>query len=578
MLNLKLSFKAKLIALCAFLSGVSMLIGWISYRGLHKVEQSYDQVVDGVMPNLNLLNSMFIEYRAVRINLRTLGLPSLPKEEEQKAVADTLTAIENYEKLDKAYNDIPFLDGEKELYDDVDKAWKHFKGVGERVLSLHKTGRPEDHQAMLKIFFEDCPQAAANYRAAINKIKKFHEENGKRYVSDAKTAGTDANQLMLLTIFCGVLFGMALGVIFAVRISKAVMVVAKDLERNADSVTSASTQIAASSEELSNASTEQAASLQETASSLEEITTMIAKASTNAKSSATSSASSQEKAEKGRVAMERMLTSIGEISDSNTAIMTQVNESNQKMADIVKVIQEIGNKTKVINEIVFQTKLLSFNASVEAARAGEHGKGFAVVAEEVGNLAQMSGNAAKEISDMLNNSIPKVEAIVQDTKTRVETLIEQAKEKVGSGVSVAQECSTILNEIVQNVSQVATLASEISTANEEQSLGVNEINKAIAQLDIVTQENTTASRDTATAAESLSVQAVELRNAVKQLVETIEGSESPKKSGTQKSAALPNNVIPLRKPETAKPSPAPRKMAVGQMEVPDRFDSGFEDV
>jgi methyl-accepting chemotaxis protein len=78
--------------------------------------------------------------------------------------------------------------------------------------------------------------------------------------------------------------------------------------------------------------------------------------------------------------------------------MNQINYSNEQMSEIVKVIQEIETKTKVINDIVFQTKLLSFNASVEAARAGEQGKGFAVVAEEVGNLAQMSGNAAKEIS------------------------------------------------------------------------------------------------------------------------------------------------------------------------------------
>lgn len=102
-----------------------------------------------------------------------------------------------------------------------------------------------------------------------------------------------------------------------------------------------------------------------------------------------------------------MIHSITEISESNDRIMSQVADGNRKISEIVQVISEIGNKTKVINDIVFQTKLLSFNASVEAARAGEHGKGFAVVAEEVGNLAQMSGNAAKEISDMLNGSVSR---------------------------------------------------------------------------------------------------------------------------------------------------------------------------
>jgi methyl-accepting chemotaxis protein len=89
-----------------------------------------------------------------------------------------------------------------------------------------------------------------------------------------------------------------------------------------------------------------------------------------------------------------------------------MNKSNDEISSIVKVIAEIGDKTKVINDIVFQTKLLSFNASVEAARAGEQGKGFAVVAEEVGNLATMSGKAAEEISSMLGDSMGKVELIV----------------------------------------------------------------------------------------------------------------------------------------------------------------------
>lgn len=574
MKNLNLSFKAKLIALCGFLSAVSLIIGGIAYRGLHTVEQSYDQIVDGSMPNLNLLNNMFLEYRAVRINLRTLGLDGLSQEQEKTAIAKTLEAIENYKTFDTAYNNIPDLEGEKELYDQVNKSWLEFKAVGERALALHKSGRPEDHAALMKIFFEDCPKAAAEYTTAINTIKKFHEENSKRFVAAAKSAASSTNRLIFVTIFCGVLFGMAIGVIFAVRISKAIISVTQDLEQSADEVTGASTQIAASSEELSNASTEQAASLQETASSLEEITMMIAKASTNAKTSASSSAASQAKAEKGRAAMERMLTSIGEISESNSAIMSQVNESNQKMADIVKVIQEIGNKTKVINEIVFQTKLLSFNASVEAARAGEHGKGFAVVAEEVGNLAQMSGNAAKEISDMLNNSIPKVEAIVQDTKTKVESLITQARSKVTSGVTVAQESSDILNEIVQNVSQVATLATEISTANEEQSLGVAEINKAIAQLDLVTQQNTSASRDTASAAESLSNQAVQLRESVRKLVATIQG-DNPEH--VQPAAGYKAKVIQIKNDSTKRPS-SQFKKAAGDMTVPDSNDSGFEDV
>ncbi len=251
---------------------------------------------------------------------------------------------------------------------------------------------------------------------------------------------------------------------------------------------------------------------------------MISKAAEGAETTSESSSESQKKAEEGRSAADHMLSSMVEISRSNDAIMEEINSSNRQMSEIVKVIQEIGTKTKVINEIVFQTKLLSFNASVEAARAGENGKGFAVVAEEVGNLAQMSGNAAKEISDMLNSSISKVEIIVKDTQSNVEGLIAKGRTKVEDGMKVARQCSEILNEIVQNVSRVSGLSQDISVATKEQSQGVNEINKAMGQLDSVTQKNSTSSQETAMAATQLSEQAGSLQTVVEELLAIVQGS------------------------------------------------------
>jgi methyl-accepting chemotaxis protein len=205
--------------------------------------------------------------------------------------------------------------------------------------------------------------------------------------------------------------------------------------------------------------------------------------------------------------------------------MTQITESNQKMADVVNVIQEIGSKTKVINDIVFQTKLLSFNASVEAARAGEHGKGFAVVAEEVGNLAQMSGNAAKEITGLLEDSIKKVESLVIETRSKVETLAQQGKQEVDEGVEVAKRCGQVLGNIVTDSTSVASMASEISSASQEQAQGISEINKAMSQLDQVTQQNSAAGEQAARAAEDLSLQAEVLKTAVDQLVFAIKGDQ-----------------------------------------------------
>ncbi len=209
---------------------------------------------------------------------------------------------------------------------------------------------------------------------------------------------------------------------------------------------------------------------------------MVTKNSENARMAADTSSQSQLRVEEGKSAVEQMANAMGDINSANDNIMNQINQSNAQRTEILTVILEIGNKTKVINDIVFQTKLLSFNASVEAARAGEHGKGFAVVAEEVGNLAQMSGNAAKEISQMLAEGNQKVAKIEANTKSSVESLIKEGKSKVEIGNNVAQQCGQILNSIVSNVGDVNRMAGEISLASQEQFMGVREITNAIGQL------------------------------------------------------------------------------------------------
>lgn len=312
---------------------------------------------------------------------------------------------------------------------------------------------------------------------------------------------------------------------FAKKLSANLENLATQLSGEATAVGSSSGDVATASNQLSASTTEQAAALQETVSSLEEISAMVTKNSDNATKSLEVSNTSQEVAIRGKQAVDKMIQSIVDISRSNEDIMSEIQASNREISQIVNVINEIGNKTKVINEIVFQTKLLSFNASVEAARAGEHGKGFAVVAEEVGNLAQMSGNAAKEITTMLESSIQKVEATVNQTKAKVESLVLSGKQKVEAGSETAENCGKILDEIVANVARVAQMVEEIASGSKEQSQGVMEINKAMSQMDQVTQQNAEATQQSATAASTLNQQVYTLQSIVQKLVETVEGKK-----------------------------------------------------
>lgn len=198
--------------------------------------------------------------------------------------------------------------------------------------------------------------------------------------------------------------------------------------------------------------------------------------------------------------------------------------SNKELLQIVQIITDIGEKTKVINDIVFQTKLLSFNASVEAARAGEHGKGFAVVAEEVGNLAQMSGNAATQITEMLSGSIGKVNSIVDTTRVRVDQLVDAGRSKIAHGQSTAQKCRDALTKIAESAQAVSTMVGEITHASREQSQGIQEINKAIAQLDSVTQQNASVAQRSSDQAQELNTQAADLSRAVTDLVAFVTGA------------------------------------------------------
>lgn len=522
----KLSLKIKLIFLMLGLLSISLIVGGVSSYLLKDVSHNYDGIVDLSVPKLRLTYEMMLNYRRVRIELRTLGLDGLSKEAAAKSVKLVHESIDKYEEEKEAYLKYGFIPGQKEVYEKMDAAWKDFKATGIQALGHWESGKPEDLKALHEIFMVDCPQKAAVFTKAANELIDFNLTALAKRANNARDTAAMSNYIVISIIAVGFILGLLIGIKIASSLASKINKVTDELDVVTNNLSDAATSINESSTELANATTEQAASLQETASSLEELTSMVAKSSDNSKKAVNTTMESRSKANLGKNSVEKMLKSMGEISHSNDKILEQVNLSNERMQEIVSVINEIGSKTKVINEIVFQTKLLSFNASVEAARAGDQGKGFAVVAEEVGNLAQMSGNAAKEISSLLESSTQKVESIMNETKSQVERLISEGKLKVNEGIEVSNECNEILTEIVETVSNVSTMAEDISGAANEQSLGISEINKAMAQLDTVTQQNASTSEISANAAGKLTNQVEQLKKSVRTLKESIEGENN----------------------------------------------------
>jgi methyl-accepting chemotaxis protein len=238
-----------------------------------------------------------------------------------------------------------------------------------------------------------------------------------------------------------------------------------------ESVRAASGEIARGNQDLSARTEEQASSLEETASSLEELTTTVRQNAENAQRASKMAADASGAAGKG-----------GQVVEKVVQTMDQITVSSRKISEI----------TAVIDSIAFQTNLLALNAAVEAARAGEQGRGFAVVASEVRNLAQRSSGSAKEIK----------------------RLIEESVSQVNAGSQLVRQAGSAMQEIMGAVKRVTETVDSITTASQEQSMGIDQVNQAMAQIDRVTQQNAALVEEAAAAAESLQEHAATLVSAV----------------------------------------------------------------
>lgn len=523
-----LGLRGKLYALSATLLLMCALTGAAGFFITKDVVSYYSKIDEFNMPNLKAILSAESSNRSMRMQVFRLAMPGYSKEQKDVAIKEYTEDWARYDQFIKEYLEVPFGPGERELYEKLEPEIKTMKNASSAVVDSYKSIKDEnDVEAKKKLFsnIEAMDKLVAPFRDAQDNIIKYHSEAAKTYSKEARDARDMGTKLLLILVASALAIGMAFAFFLSKSLVKSFTEISIALTQSGSEVSSASSQVASSSEELSQAVTEQATALQQTASSLEQLSSTIAKNTDTSKQAASSSMRSQESATHGKNVVHDMIESMDKINHSNEIMIEQINQSNQKISDIVKVITEIGNKTKVINDIVFQTKLLSFNASVEAARAGENGKGFAVVAEEIGNLAQMSGTAATEISTMLDSSISNVTSIVKESQEKLTTLMGDVKHKVENGATIANECGKVFNQIYDEISIINDISSEISTASVEQSSGVQEISRAMNQLDSATHQNSSVAHQAASAAEQLSAQSAAMKQTVESLIRIVEGGK-----------------------------------------------------
>jgi len=291
------------------------------------------------------------------------------------------------------------------------------------------------------------------------------------------------------------------------------------IKQSSQSINCGAREIASGNGDLSGRTEQQAASLEETASSMEELTSTVKQNAENARQANQLAIGASDIAGRGGAAVAQVV-----------ATMRAINDSSRKIVDIIGVIDGIA----------FQTNILALNAAVEAARAGEQGRGFAVVAAEVRNLAQRSAAAAKEIKSLINDSV----------------------EKVGTGTTLVEQAGRTMDEIVTSVKRVTDFMGEITAASLEQSSGIEQIDKAVSQMDETTQQNAALVEQLSAAARSLEEQAEGLVAAVDRFVLDEEQAAQGPAAG-EKPAAAPARP-PLREAAAPKPRAARRGLSLAK--------------
>jgi len=411
-----------------------------------------------------------------RVLVATFGKDPAAVDEAVKAIDDVVNL--NKQQLKEIEPLLSTAEGKK-LGADIAAAMDTWDSTETDVENLAKAGKAMEAWTAAK---EKGNPLIAKVNEMADKLLAQQETFVTQADADAESTYAGIRYMMYGISFLSLLI--VIGAVFIVRhTNTSLRKVATELKDGAQQIESAAGQVSTSAQSLSQGATESASSLEETSASMEEMASMTRRNSENAVQAA------------------KLVTDVAnQVTASNTALadmvgsMEEIRESSNKVAKIIKTIDEIA----------FQTNILALNAAVEAARAGEAGMGFAVVADEVRNLAQRSAQAAKDTAGLIEESIAKS----QEGSTKVE------------------QVAATIGTITESVNRVKGIVEEVREASQQQTQGIDQVTQAVMQMEKVTQTTAATAEESAAASEELNAQAETSMVVVRDLESMVGGSSS----------------------------------------------------
>ncbi len=449
--------------------------------GFNTIAEKYNLLISQIVPKLGDLSGLRNRGRQTHTEILVLNLDGMDEKNRNKNIASLNKAVTRYEEIAKEYASRGFsTSDEKATYDRTEKHWNEVATIARTLLAdLDK----DKTKRLPTEVINDLNSKVDTHQKTLLELDDIIVALGELWSKEA-LAVQQKSKLFTMTLCVALVFG---GLFLAWYLAKKITVDLVDISTNlmnsSQSVKDQSERLRESSNNLSAASHEQATAIAQTVAATSEITSMIARTSDNASQNTKLVETGLQLSLDGKNALRDMLGAFETIKESNTDLTKQIQENTEGLNEIVILMNDIKLKTAAINDIVFQTKLLSFNASVEAARAGEAGKGFAVVAEEVSNLAVSSGNAAREIESILQQSDSRVSEIITQTLSSVKNMTSQSAEKTVNGQRIANSCVSLFEQLSSTVEHIAGLTRQISEAAQEQSIGIREIDTAMQKVD-----------------------------------------------------------------------------------------------